>query len=56
MTDVPEWEEGLTNWSRLAGRKAGILHVVYGGSQSFVRNRTHVLSWRDVGRKTSHPG
>jgi hypothetical protein len=55
MTYVPEWAEGLTNWSRLAGRKAGILHVVYGGSQSFVRNRTHVLSWRDVGRKKPHP-
>ena len=30
MTYVPEWSAELARWGRLAGKKAGTLHVVYG--------------------------
>ena len=49
MTFVAEWTAGLTYWGRLAGKKAGTLHLVYGGDDSFVRQDVHAISWRDVG-------
>ena len=51
MTYVPEWAAGLANWGRLAAKKAGTLHLVYGGNESFIRGGVRVLSWRDVGTK-----
>jgi hypothetical protein len=51
MTFVPEWTAGLAYWQALAGAKAGALHVVYGGGESFLRKNIHVTSWRDVGGK-----
>ena len=49
MTFVSEWTTGLVKWSRLAGPKAGTLHLVYGGDESFTRQGIRVISWRDVG-------
>lgn len=51
MTFVPEWGAGLVRWDQLAGRKAGTLHLVYGGDESFTRQGIRVVSWRDVGVK-----
>ena len=51
MTLVPEWAAGLTNWGHLAGKKAGTLHLVSGGDESFTRNGICVVSWRDAGVK-----
>ena len=48
MTFVPEWTAGLAKWSRLAGPKAGALHLVYGGDESFTRQGVRVMTWRDV--------
>jgi predicted AAA+ superfamily ATPase len=50
MTYVPEWSQGLTYWKALAARKAGTLHVVYGGDESFTRQGIRVVSWQDAGR------
>ncbi|MGH9383064.1 MAG: ATP-binding protein [Vicinamibacterales bacterium] len=49
MTFVSDWTAGLAKWSRLAGAKAGPLHLVYGGDESFTRQGVRVMSWRDVG-------
>ena len=51
MTYVPEWVAGLVNWGRLAAKKAGALHLVYGGNETFIRHGIRVLSWKDVGAK-----
>jgi predicted AAA+ superfamily ATPase len=53
MTYVPEWVAGLQSWGRLAAKKAGALHLVYGGNESFIRGGVRVLSWRDVGAKVT---
>jgi predicted AAA+ superfamily ATPase len=49
MTHVPEWGQGLEYWRKLAGAKAGNLHVVYGGDESFTRKGVRFVSWQDVG-------
>ena len=49
MTLVPEWIQGLEYWRTLAGAKAGDLHLVHGGDESFSRRGIRVVSWRDVG-------
>jgi len=51
MTFVPEWTAGLAHWGGLAGAKAGALHLVYGGDESFLRKDISVISWSDVGVK-----
>lgn len=50
MTYVPEWSQGLEYWKALAESKAGNLHVVYGGDETFTRKGIKVVSWQDVGR------
>jgi hypothetical protein len=50
MTYVPEWSRGLEYWKALAESKAGNLHVVYGGDETFTRKGIKVVSWQDVGR------
>ena len=49
MTYVPEWPAELEYWKNLAGKKAGGLRIVYGGSESFTRKGFDVVSWNAVG-------
>ena len=53
MTYVPEWTAALEKWRDLAGRKAGVLHLAYGGRESFTRGGIAVTSWTDIGVKAS---
>ncbi len=47
-TFSPDWTDGLHYWAKLAGKRAGQLHLVYGGSESFIFKDVRVLSWTDV--------
>lgn len=51
MTVASDWTAGLAKWRQLAGSKAGRLHVVYGGDDSYRRQSVDVISWKDAGRR-----
>ncbi len=49
-TFAPDWLDGLRKWSHVAGDKAGVPKLIFGGDASFEREQCHVLSWRDMDR------
>lgn len=49
-TFAPDWLDGLRKWSHVAGDKAGVPTLIFGGDASFEREQCHVLSWRDMDR------
>ena len=49
-TFAPDWLDGLRKWSYVAGDKAGVPTLIFGGDASFEREQCHVLSWRDMDR------
>jgi uncharacterized protein len=48
-TYTPEWADGLKYWAQLAGKRAGKLHIVYGGDESFARQGIEIVAWKDLG-------
>ena len=48
MTYVPDWFEELSYWKKLAGKKAGQLHVVYGGGESVTRHGVEGIPWFSI--------
>lgn len=47
-TFAPDWMDSVRKWKSIAGDKAEIPALVYGGDASFEREQCHVLSWRDI--------
>ena len=47
-TYASNWTEGLTKWQALAGAESLKPALVYGGAQSYERERLDVWGWRDV--------
>ncbi len=43
-----EFFEGLEDWNVIAKQKAGAGFVVYGGSESQTRTRSHLISWQKL--------
>ena len=49
MTYVPDWFDELKYWQELAGKRAGRLHVVYGGNEGVTRLGIKGIPWSAVG-------
>src|ERR1035437_4620444 len=49
-TFAQDWLAGVRQWQCIAGDKAGLLTLIYGGDTSFERGQCQVRSWSDLAR------
>ena len=47
-TFSPDWLAGVRKWQHIAGDKAGLSRLIYGGDTSFEREQCQVHSWREL--------
>ena len=47
-TFAPDWLAGVRKWQSIAGDKAGLSRLIYGGDTSFEREQCQVHSWREL--------
>jgi uncharacterized protein len=50
QTVAADWLKSLTRWQQLAGSRAGVLRLVYGGELGVTRSGVELVPWRVMGR------